>query len=378
LNTRTKKRLGEPIHVCHLVNEFWYGGIQETVYNLCKGMPDYKHFVLAHTDGPMKREFMKLPGVFVSLFPGDPLFTHQWDRDYTGLDEFVLGWDIDIVHKQMGGGDESRMLWQLRDPAGGNICKIVESMHCPRRCNTPEDLVDHILVASRYTYDMQDHDRETPVSIVHYGTEPHTPRSRREDIRDAWDIPHDAPVVGRIGRLSGSKLVHETVLAFLSMAHSVPDLHCVIGGCIPQDEGEGYYRNLESRLKHDRLRYIGSPIDAQQRADWLSAMDICVYPTRDEGFGMVFVEAMHQGLPIITYDHGANAEVVDVAGIVLPWSENDNERISNLAGVLLHHTTNRRESSFMISTGPAARLRGKHFTHTAYADRVRTIYESVL
>ena len=53
----------------------------------------------------------------------------------------------------------------------------------------------------------------------------------------------------------------------------------------------------------------------------LSASDIFVLSTRNEGWANVFLEAMACGLPVITTDVGGNAEVVcrDELGSIVPF-----------------------------------------------------------
>ena len=55
----------------------------------------------------------------------------------------------------------------------------------------------------------------------------------------------------------------------------------------------------------------------------LSASDIFVLSTRNEGWANVFLEAMACGLPVVTTDVGGNAEVVcrDELGSIVPFGD---------------------------------------------------------
>jgi glycosyltransferase involved in cell wall biosynthesis len=57
----------------------------------------------------------------------------------------------------------------------------------------------------------------------------------------------------------------------------------------------------------------------------LSASDVFVLATRNEGWANVFLEAMACGLPVITTDVGGNAEVVcrDELGSIVPFGDAD-------------------------------------------------------
>jgi glycosyltransferase involved in cell wall biosynthesis len=56
----------------------------------------------------------------------------------------------------------------------------------------------------------------------------------------------------------------------------------------------------------------------------LSASDVFVLATRNEGWANVFLEAMACGLPVVTTDVGGNAEVVcrDELGTIVPFGDN--------------------------------------------------------
>jgi teichuronic acid biosynthesis glycosyltransferase TuaC len=55
----------------------------------------------------------------------------------------------------------------------------------------------------------------------------------------------------------------------------------------------------------------------------LSAADVFVLATRNEGWANVFLEAMACGLPVVTTDVGGNAEVVcnDELGRIVPFGD---------------------------------------------------------
>jgi glycosyltransferase involved in cell wall biosynthesis len=55
----------------------------------------------------------------------------------------------------------------------------------------------------------------------------------------------------------------------------------------------------------------------------LSASDVFVLATRNEGWANVFLEAMACGLPVVTTDVGGNAEVVcgDALGTLVPFGD---------------------------------------------------------
>jgi glycosyltransferase involved in cell wall biosynthesis len=74
----------------------------------------------------------------------------------------------------------------------------------------------------------------------------------------------------------------------------------------------------------DCVLFLGplAPEDLKVR---LSAADVFVLATRNEGWANVFLEAMACGLPVVTTEVGGNAEVVANAnlGILVPFGDAD-------------------------------------------------------
>ena len=73
---------------------------------------------------------------------------------------------------------------------------------------------------------------------------------------------------------------------------------------------------------HNTVRFLGIVPAASLK--WpLSAADVFVLSTRNEGWANVFLEAMACGLPVIATDVGGNAEVVCRAelGTIVPFGD---------------------------------------------------------
>jgi glycosyltransferase involved in cell wall biosynthesis len=72
----------------------------------------------------------------------------------------------------------------------------------------------------------------------------------------------------------------------------------------------------------DRVHFLG-PIQPDQLKWPLSAADVFVLSTRNEGWANVILEAMACGLPVVASDVGGNAEVVcrPELGEVVPFDD---------------------------------------------------------
>ncbi len=109
--------------------------------------------------------------------------------------------------------------------------------------------------------------------------------------RAAFATQGDAPLAVALGRLHRNKAFDVLIRA----AALIPDLNVWIAGEGPERE------NLE-RLARElgvgaRVKFLGWRTD---RSSLYKAADVCVYPSREEPFGNVVVEAWSCGVPIVT------------------------------------------------------------------------------
>jgi glycosyltransferase involved in cell wall biosynthesis len=112
---------------------------------------------------------------------------------------------------------------------------------------------------------------------------------------------------------------------------------------------------------------MGRVSDAELLASYRSA-DVFLLPSNQEGFGIVYVEAMRQGCPVIAGNHGGAPEVVDhgVTGFLV--EHGDEEAIATRVAELLE------DPELRTRMGLAARARVEElFTHRRFSDRMREI-----
>ena len=103
---------------------------------------------------------------------------------------------------------------------------------------------------------------------------------------------------------------------------------------------------------------------------WLSAFDAFVLPSRSEGMGLVLVEAMALGCPVVATKVGGIPEVLGDAGVLVE-SGNVEALALELARLLSDHAMQQRLSS-------NSRERAQRFSLHEMAVRTGALYEQLL
>jgi len=129
--------------------------------------------------------------------------------------------------------------------------------------------------------------------------------------------PGAGPYVGCLGRLCPTKGLDTLLRAASLLRDRQPGLTVVLVGDDPtQGNYEQQLRSLASRLGV-RTRFCGYHADA---ARYLRAFDVLAVPSRAEPFGLVTVEALARGVPVIATRAGGSAEIIrdGVDGLLVP------------------------------------------------------------
>jgi glycosyltransferase involved in cell wall biosynthesis len=147
----------------------------------------------------------------------------------------------------------------------------------------------------------------------------------RQAARAEFDTPIDDVVIVQVSRLEEWK-GHRTLIDALGLLHELPNWTCwIIGGAQRAQEAR-YLEQLKlatSRLGVSaHIRFGGQRSDIQRL---LAAADVFCQPNSEpEPFGIVFIEALYRGLPVITSATGGALEIVDESCAMLVPSMNPN------------------------------------------------------
>lgn len=140
-----------------------------------------------------------------------------------------------------------------------------------------------------------------PVGLIPLGIERPPPVSATS--RQALGLPHNAFVMITIGRLVARKATVQLIDMFARSA--IPNAHLVIVGDGP--DAPAVERRAAELGVRNRLHMLGQVSDAEKYAA-LTVADAFVTASQHEGFGLVFLEAMTFGLPVLCYDRGGQTD----------------------------------------------------------------------
>jgi glycosyltransferase involved in cell wall biosynthesis len=145
-----------------------------------------------------------------------------------------------------------------------------------------------------YKVAASDHIRVIPMGIDTERFDPAKYRAERERIRTELGLTPGGTVIGAIARFVPDKGLDTLLQTVSLLAKRFPDLQCLLVGDGPlRDE----LRTLSRSLGLDgRIVFTGYQRDIPRL---LSAMDIYMLPTRREGFGVAFAEAMSMEVPVV-------------------------------------------------------------------------------
>ena len=186
------------------------------------------------------------------------------------------------------------------------------------------------------------------------------------------DEPHEPPlflgpprvlILSRIDQSEYYKGHHELIAAWTKVVAAIPEARLLIAG---GGSGLTAIKSLASSSPvASRIDVLGFVPEADIAALWRSA-HVFAMPSRNEGFGIVYAEAMRHGLPVIASIHDAGSEV-NADGVT--GFNVDLDKADDLTEKLIFLLEDPDKARAM---GQAGRQRWReHFRYSAFARRLR-------
>lgn len=144
---------------------------------------------------------------------------------------------------------------------------------------------------------------------------------QRNEVRRELGIEGDSIVMGTVGKLHQGKGVFELLSAVQRLMEKYPNVRLLFVGDGP--ERTRLEQEAQRLSMHNKVIFAGVRKDMERM---YAAMDIFVLPsTCREAFGIVLIEAMAMGKPVIATTMGGIPEIIDdkVNGILVPPRDPD-------------------------------------------------------
>ena len=206
------------------------------------------------------------------------------------------------------------LVWHMRDfwlseaePAAKWADRLGKSIFCTMASRV---VTNSRAVAGRLPCSTKASVLHNGIDLSHFGPA-YTTAGNRAAICRAAGFPPDAPIVGMIGRTRPWKGQDTFLQMAKQVRTAVPDCCFLIVGGDPfgvQDDYEARLLELRSQPGlQGRVHWTGQLADVRPA---LAAMDLFVHPGAPEPFGLVNIEAMAMGRPVVAFAHGALPEIV--------------------------------------------------------------------
>lgn len=197
-------------------------------------------------------------------------------------------------------------------------------------------------------------------------------KAERKKVRDEFGFKDDEIVVGMLARFSPGKGHEEFLYAAKELNKKYTKLKYLIVGEASRGEENyaGNIKKLAADYKLDNLIFAGFRSDTP---DVLSVLDIFIFPSHAEAFGIALAEAMAMGLPSVcsNSDGVLDIAVDDETGYL--FKTRDGEDLKDKTEKLINSPEAR------VQFGAAARKRAiEHFDIEMLTDRVVKLYNELI
>jgi len=217
------------------------------------------------------------------------------------------------------------------------------------------------------------------VEIVHHAIDTSRYRPVESDIRERLGIPGDILLVLFVGRLEVRKGVNILCEAIPEIVESVPMTKFVLVG---QDtntapDGSSFKRYITEEAKGhgfiDNLVFIDF-LSEDELIQLYSACDLFVLPSLHESFGLVTMEAMACGKPVVATSTGVVPELGlnGESGIMVPPGD-----AGELAAAMIRLLSLRDEDKRLIARKNRELVEAR-FSIAAWANRMTEVYDRAL
>jgi len=203
----------------------------------------------------------------------------------------------------------------------------------------------------------------TGIPLREFGT------GNREQFRKQYNIEEDRPVVSTIGRVAFEKNLDFLLDVVVQIKKQIPNILFILAGEGPM------VKHLKKRVHKENLEdnvlfvgYLDRDVGLQA---CYKATDVFIFASRTETQGLVLLEAMAEGIPVVsTAEMGTKDVLQQGQGCVI--ASEDTDEFSNKVVALLNDTEQRNHLS---TTGKDY---VKQWTASFFANKLSELYQDLV
>ena len=222
------------------------------------------------------------------------------------------------------------------------------------------------------------------IDVIPCGVDPDVFRPMRQaDARERLGLDQCERNILFVGRIEQIKGIDVLLRALGLLFFRRPDLRSnvcltVVGGALdPGDDAPETEKIQElRRLVHQHrmeanVNFVGS-LEQDQLAVYYAAADICAVPSLTESFGLVALEAMACGTPVVGTRVGGLQTLIEhgESGLLVPAG--DYQALAQAMAQVLS------DDRLRMHLAHGARDRAEHYTWTGAGERISALYDRIL
>ena len=159
-----------------------------------------------------------------------------------------------------------------------------ESTHIPSGWQEKIDEIDEMWVPNKFSKEVFSKFTDKEIYVFPHGVD-ETFNIKKRNPGEVLKFLH-------IGYPAFRKNAHETINTFLQLYAGRKDVHLTIKG----------YEGYDFEIEEDNITYIKKNMTYSELLNLMHAHDVLIYPSWGEGFGLIPLQAMATGMPVIMTD----------------------------------------------------------------------------
>ncbi len=186
------------------------------------------------------------------------------------------------------------------------LMRFVARRFTCRQCNQ----IDHLIAPSRAMRDaLVEYEVRTPISIIPTGLEADRfEKADGEAFRRRFGIAAQRPVVVHVGRIAHEKNIDFLLHMMVNVARQVPDALLLVAG---EGPALAHCKRLAVELGlQEHTLFVGYLDRKHELLECYRAGDLFAFASRTETQGLVLLEAMAQGVPVVSTAHMGTLDIL--------------------------------------------------------------------